>query len=122
MMMITKVLTVTVGEDNKKTEMYDSEFRFSVIVFAVTCLLQVYDRQSNRAHRSDNLRGDILVVVEYRTARVRIGRLYVRRGRSLLVRRRLQSDDCLLCALGGVLQEEDSRGSYFVGGCESSLW
>lgn len=55
MMVITKILKRTAGEDNKRTEMYS--LRHCAI--PNTYSLQVYDCQSNRSHWIDSVCGHI---------------------------------------------------------------
>ena len=43
-------------------------------------------------------------------------------GRTILVRRGLQSYDCLFRGVGYLVQKEDSGSPYSAGNCQDPLW
>ena len=63
-----------------------------------------------------------VLALEHRITRIQPRRIHLRRGGTLLVRGGLQPDDRVFRPAGDLVQEEDSRGAYVVGGGEGSIW
>lgn len=57
-----------------------------------------------------------------RFARLIFCRLRLWCSRSILVCSWLQSNDCVLRALGNILQAKNPGSAYFAGGCSDSIW
>lgn len=120
MVIVTKILKRTVGEDNEKTEVFMTANRSVTRGLTSSAVISVSLKDQDK--RDPILIAATVLAVEYCNAWIILGGISIWRLGSILVRSRMQPDDCLLRSPRYLLQAENPRSAHSAGDCQNPLW